>query len=373
MARFRIANYSVLLIAFACLIVVGCGEPKKAPDNADKQDINKMQKAVDDIQLGAPSDAPSVDGDVDSPTKDAAPEESAKDDAKADDAADDDAADDKAGEPGAADPSAQASISNDNSPSEDALATIEVGDVQYTAALAGASWGNLKGRFVYDGKAPTAKKFNVAKEPGCVKHNPVDETIVVGENGGLENVAVYLYLGRGKKVSAIHPDYEKPEEMNKKVELDNNACRFEPHLQVLRTTQTLLVKNSDQWSHNTKYESFRQSFNQIVPAGGSAEFHLTKAESLPGAVNCNIHPWMSGHLLVRDDPYMAASGKDGSFEIKNLPVGEHEFVFWQESVGFLKKVKFKGGATSTRGRAKINIKEGDNDLGDIKIAPSTLK
>ena len=27
---------------------------------------------------------------------------------------------------------------------------------------------------------------------------------------------------------------------------------------------------------------------------------------------------------------MAASGEDGSFEIKNVPAGKHEFQFWHE-------------------------------------------
>ena len=56
-------------------------------------------------------------------------------------------------------------------------------------------------------------------------------------------------------------------------------------------------------------------------------------------VDCNIHPFMKGHLLVQDHPYMAVSGEDGTFEIKNIPAGKHEFQFWHEAAGYLKNLK----------------------------------
>ena len=40
---------------------------------------------------------------------------------------------------------------------------------------------------------------------------------------------------------------------------------------------------------------------------------------------------------------MAVSGDDGTFEIKNIPAGKHEFQFWHEAAGYLKNVQFKGG------------------------------
>ena len=83
---------------------------------------------------------------------------------------------------------------------------------------------------------------------------------------------------------------------------------------------------------------------------------------------------MGGYVIVRKDPYAAVSDKDGKFEIKDLPAGkELEFVLWQEKPGYLKNATFKGGKTDTRGRFKIKIKPGDNDLGDIKVNASMFK
>ena len=199
----------------------------------------------------------------------------------------------------------------------------------------------------------------------------MDESIVVGSDGGLANVIVYLYLGRGKKVSAVHPDYEKT--AGDKVVLSNENCRFEPHIVLLRTSQTLEIKNADGFGHNTKLDGFNNNFNKLVAAGTSQDEKLTKEELGPIKFNCNIHTWMHGYALIRDNPYMAVSAEDGTFEIKNLPVGKHEFRFWQESVGWLKGMKFDGGKASSKGRAKIEIKAGDNDIGEIKIGKSLFK
>ena len=64
--------------------------------------------------------------------------------------------------------------------------------------------------------------------------------------------------------------------------------------------------------------------------------------------------------MSHDHPYMAASGDDGTFEIKNMPAGKHEFQFWHETAGYLKNVKLKGGATDARGRAKLTIPAGQD-------------
>jgi hypothetical protein len=77
---------------------------------------------------------------------------------------------------------------------------------------------------------------------------------------------------------------------------------------------------------------------------------------------------MLGYVLPRDNPYAAVSGDDGSFEIKNLPAGTWEFQVWQEAAGNLAaKPEWK------KGKFKLQIKPGDNDLGVIQVSPSLLK
>jgi hypothetical protein len=111
-----------------------------------------------------------------------------------------------------------------------------------------------------------------------------------------------------------------------------------------------------------------------VPANDKIEIKASAVAALPMPVVCNIHSFMKAHVVSLDHPYMAATGDDGSFEIKNIPAGPREFQFWHEMSGYLKNVKLKSGATDARGRAKLTIPAGETlDLGDIKLPASALK
>jgi hypothetical protein len=241
-----------------------------------------------------------------------------------------------------------------------------------TSAAQAAGWGTIKGRFVVDGAVPAPAPLNASAEPFCVDHKPVDKSVIVGADNGLANAVVYLRAGRGGKLEA-HPDYANT--ATQPVTLDNNGCEFHPHVTLVRTTQPLAIKNSDPVGHNTKIDLKKNaSFNQTIPAGSTIEFKAPKAEALPMPVNCSIHPFMQGHVLVLDHPYMVTSAEDGTFEIKNVPAGKHEFQFWHEAPGYLKTLKFKGGATNRQGRVDLTVADGKTlDLGDIKVPAAMLK
>jgi hypothetical protein len=196
----------------------------------------------------------------------------------------------------------------------------------------------------------------------------VDESLVVGDKGGLANVVIWV---RGPKDVKVHPDYAKT--AKDKVTLDNQHCRFQPHVTTMRTSQPLEVKNSDPFAHNTNIAGVANSLpNQVIPANSSDTKAVALPENLPVGVTCNIHGWMKGWLLVRSDPYFAVSDKDGNFEIKNLPAGtELEFQVYQEKTGYVQKAKIDGkDAGWVRGRFKMKIKPGDNDLGEVKLDPT---
>jgi len=236
-----------------------------------------------------------------------------------------------------------------------------------------ADWGTLKGRLIYEGDPIKPDAINVNKDVGyCGKHGLVDETIAVGEKGGLQNVFIYLYVKRGKSVD-VHPDLEKPP--GETLVLDNKGCRFEPHGMILRTGQTLEIRNSDPGiGHNTNAVFLRNPvFNELVSDSKPLVKVFNRTESFPSAFACNIHPWMKAFVLIRDNPYMAITGADGSFEIRNIPAGKHEFIFWQEGVGTLRKLEVGGTKTSRKGRAKLEIPAGETlDLGDVKVSAKVL-
>jgi hypothetical protein len=80
---------------------------------------------------------------------------------------------------------------------------------------------------------------------------------------------------------------------------------------------------------------------------------------------------MKGYIVVKDNPYMAVSDKDGNFEIKDLPAEELEFTVWQEKSGWLAA---KSNWDQKKATFKLKIKAGDdNDLGEIKVNPKLFQ
>lgn len=244
---------------------------------------------------------------------------------------------------------------------------VEAGQTPVPAA---EGWGTLHGRFVLEGTPPELPPlpFTAGNDAFCIGKAPANKAIVRGEKDGLVNAVVYLRLGRNE-TTKIHPDYEA--EFEKPVVLDNNGCEFHPRVVLVRTGQPLVIKNSDPTGHNTKLEGY---FNDTIASHEERTETFNKTAALPLPINCGIHPFMLGHMVIQDHPYMAVSGDDGSFEIKNIPAGQHEFQFWHEQGGNLSNLSLPSGATDRRGRAGITIQAGETlDLGEIKVPASLLR
>ena len=240
-----------------------------------------------------------------------------------------------------------------------------------TTAVA-ADWGTVKGKFVYKGDVKPEKIVPSKDTEFCSKHELVDESIIVGDKGGLANVFVFLNPGRDKKVE-VHPDIKPSSEP--KI-LDNHGCRFEPHAMTLWTEESLEVRNSDEGlAHNTNASFFfsNPTFNETVPNGSPLKKKFTKSEAYPSKVVCNIHPWMLGYVFIRDNPYMALSAEDGSFEIANVPAGKQTFGFWHEEPGNLKQLKIGKDKADRKGQFELNVPAGGTlDLGEIEVTPVVL-
>jgi len=252
--------------------------------------------------------------------------------------------------------------------------------VVMSGALASAAdWGDLSLQLTLDGAAPAAKKLDVNKDVAVCTMNGmklhVDESLLVDkESKGIANVVVVLYLKPGSAKPAIHADYDKT--AKDEVVLDNKVCAFEPRVLAMRTTQTLLLKNSDAVAHNTNVSTLNNpQFNPIIPANGQMKVNLTAEERLLVPVSCSIHPWMQARLIVRDNPYFAVSDKDRKVSIKNLPAGKWTFQVMHEKCGFIQEAKKDGKAVKwAKGRIEdVVIKKGANDLGKFAVPVSVFK
>ena len=233
-------------------------------------------------------------------------------------------------------------------------------------AAGSGDWADLSGRFVAEGTPPQPDKLKVDKDVECCgKFDIRDESLVVGKDGGLANVYVYLRTRTRQKVK-ICPELAAG--APKQVLLDNRDCIFQPHCMSIWTDkQELSIVNSDPVAQNVAFSPLGgKPANIVLPPppdkASKATWTFKKKQRLPVTIACNYHPWEIAYILPLDHPYCAISKADGTFCIPKLPVGEKlEFQVWQERIGYLGTDDWK------LGRIKIKIKPGKNDLGTIKL------
>lgn len=231
-----------------------------------------------------------------------------------------------------------------------------------------AKTATLKLKFVLDGKAPTPAKIDGSKDAFCAKQELYSETLVVDKDGGIRDMLLYVD-GKKTELSDV-----PAADLKASIVLDNKNCVFIPHVLVVRPSQVVTVKNSDDTGHNANFNFFNnEPVNFLIPAQSSKDLTTIKTdEPAPIPVECNIHPWMKAHLLVVDHPYHAISDASGAIEITGLPVGKVTFKVWHE------ESKIDGGEVGgkaekwARGRIEWDLKAGVNDLGTVKIKASSF-
>ncbi len=191
-----------------------------------------------------------------------------------------------------------------------------------------ATAGSITGVVQLDGAAPKMKTINMAAEPSCAKQHSSPATsqdALVGKNGALENVVVYL------KGDFSHYKFDAPQTP---ATITQKGCMYDPHVLVLETGQPLQVVNADPVTHNIHpLPKDNREWNESQPPGAPPLNQSFAHEEIAIPVKCNIHPWMKGYIAVFNQPYFAVSGKDGSFDLKNVPPGTYTLVAWHELYG----------------------------------------
>lgn len=138
-----------------------------------------------------------------------------------------------------------------------------------------------------------------------------------------ENIAVYVDAIPDKK-------FDAPKEP---VVVDQRKMAFIPHLVAVQQGTTVEFLNSDPVGHNVYWPSI--SGNKKLahnlgtwPKGEKKPFQFNDVGV--ASLLCNVHPEMSGYVVVTPTPYFAVTDKDGNFEIKNIPAGKYTLKTWSE-------------------------------------------
>jgi len=138
--------------------------------------------------------------------------------------------------------------------------------------------------------------------------------------------------------------------------MDQKSLLFQPHVMVVPVGSTVQFLNSDKVQHNIFWPSVsgnkKRSHNMGTwPTGEERAFKY----DAPGVVPllCNVHPEMSGYIIVSPTPYYAMTDASGNFKIADIPDGAYTVSAWHEGMKIQSKpVTVSGTATVAFSLAK---------------------
>lgn len=188
----------------------------------------------------------------------------------------------------------------------------------------GAATGSISGMVKLTGTPPVVATLKRQADPFCAKTEMKDETIVVNPNGTLKNVAVRVVKGPVPPVAATPPPVE--------VVFDQQNCMYRPRVLGVAKGQKVLVRNSDPTMHNIHaYAGTNTLFNRAMMKG--AKDIEAKVEPGVNRMKCDVHPWMTGYIVVNENPLISVTGDSGDFTLANLPAGTYTVEAWHEKYG----------------------------------------
>ena len=148
------------------------------------------------------------------------------------------------------------------------------------------------------------------------------------------NIAGKVAAGKGESVvylEAIAGQAAAPS--TKSVVMDQKKLLFQPHIVVVQVGTTVEFLNSDTVAHNVFWISVggNKKLGHNLGTWPKGEKRAFKFDN-PGAIPllCNVHPEMSGYIVVSPTPYFAITDKSGAYKIDNVPDGTYNVTAWHE-------------------------------------------
>lgn len=186
--------------------------------------------------------------------------------------------------------------------------------------------GTISGVVTFEGDVPEMKVLEITKDQAvCGATDKYDESLVVGEGNALKNTIVYLIdISAGK-------DFDK----STKLEIDQQGCKFSPHVQIVPVGVRITMLNNDRVNHNVHiFSSINTPVNkQQTKNRKKMPLKAVKKAEGPVSVKCDIHGWMSAWIAYVPHPYFAVTNEKGEFTLEDVPAGDYKLGYWHEACG----------------------------------------
>ncbi|MDB2386003.1 hypothetical protein N9W21_01500 [Shewanella sp.] len=135
----------------------------------------------------------------------------------------------------------------------------------------------------------------------------------------LDNMVVYLLAEPGKTLAS--------KAGSGALEIHQKDKQFSPYITVVQRGDELQFVNDDDITHHI--------YSALGPKRFSFKLRQHDEKKVIRfddvghvSMGCNIHDWMSGHILVVDTPLYAATNATGTVRFQGLPYGHYKAVVW---------------------------------------------
>jgi len=185
----------------------------------------------------------------------------------------------------------------------------------------------IAGTILFEGPTPKAFPTKVTEGHCAVHYTDAmapDESIIVND-GKLQNVVVWVKKGLEMW------QFDVPATA---ATLNQDYCRYVPHVQALQVGQKLDITNSDPVMHNVHVVGERnkgENFSQSTK--GDKTTRVYKKREVSVMFKCDVHGWMKAWVAVVDHPFFHVTGENGRFSLSGLPAGSYEIEAWHEVLG----------------------------------------
>ena len=190
-----------------------------------------------------------------------------------------------------------------------------------------ATIATIRGTVDFTGPVPAPKKIDMSMDPSCSAKDTAYAPISVAD-GHLADAFVYIKSG----LPEVQYDVPATE-----ATLDQNGCRYHPHVLAIMTGQRLKILNSDPTTHNVhpmpQVKGNREWNQSQGPHGDPITKTSFTAQEVMIPIKCNQHPWMKMYLNVMSHPYFAVTDPNGRFTIAALPPGTYTLAVVHEKLG----------------------------------------
>jgi hypothetical protein len=191
-------------------------------------------------------------------------------------------------------------------------------------------------RVKFLGQPPVMPAIRVGGDPYCVekyKDSPLlREDVVVNPDGTLRDVVIRIKSGlpeRDWSAFGMEPFV-----------INQDGCRFEPHVGSMMASQPLEFRNGDRTIHNVNGQprvNSKFNFSMINEHVPPRQITFAKAEWPPVRIKCDVHPWMYAFVAVLDHPFHGTTGTSGTVEIRRVPAGTYLVEAWHRELGTQEK------------------------------------